>query len=290
MTTAAAPIPTRPPPAACDCHAHVFGPLERFPPSAQSPYPPPTAPVEAYLGMLDSLGLDRGVLVQAAPYGEDNAALLDALASAERRLRGVALASPSIADADLGRLAAHGVKGLRFSHFPGSSGRNVAVIGPEALQHLAPRMRAHGLHAQLWMPCDAFVALAPELLRAKVPLVLDHMVRIDPARGLDAPECQRLLQLLRDEDLWMKLIPHRASTQYPDYPDLPIFHAAFVEARPDRMLWGTDWPFVRMGDATPDAAHLLSLFSAWTPDADLRKRILVDNPAALYGFEASHVV
>ena len=272
------------PAGACDSHAHVFGPAERFPLAPDSPYVPPAAPVEAYLTMLDALGVARGVLVQGAPYGEDNAALLDALRSSPERLRGVALASAEITDAGLAELVAAGVRGLRFSYFPGPPGRNVATIGLEVLKALAPRMRALGMHAQVWMPCEAFVPMAEELLGLGVPLVLDHMVRVDPARGVGDADFVALLRLVRDEDLWVKLIPHRASGAYPDYADIAAFHAALVEVRPERMLWGTDWPFVRMGEKTPEAGHLLGLFEAWTPDAADRQRILVDNPAALYGF------
>ncbi len=276
--------PTQPLPAlACDSHAHIFGPFGRFPTAPDAAYPPPPAPVEAYLAMLDTLGAARGVLVQAAPYREDNSAVLDALRRFPGRLRGIALASPTITDAALAALADAGIRGLRFSHFP-ATGAHAGTIGLDGLLALAPRMREHGLHAQLWMPATEFVSHAPRLLALGIPLVLDHMTKPELGRGVQDQVFQQLLGYLSHEDIWLKLVPHRVSERFPDYPDIQPFHAAFLQARPERLLWGTDWPFVRMADKTPDAGHLADLFAAWTPDPALRQQILVENPAQLYGF------
>lgn len=274
------------PPMACDSHAHIFGPFDRFPLAPGAAYDPAPAPIRAYLAMLDTLGAARGVLVQAAPYRDDNAAILDALRRFPERLRGIAAVSPGVTDATLAALAGGGVRGLRFSHFP-ATGAHPGTIGLDALVALAPRMREHGLHAQLWMPATEFVAHAPRLLALGLPLVLDHMNKPEAGLGTGDAVFQRLLGLLRDEDLWVKLVPHRVSEQFPDYAELQPFHAAFLQARPGRLLWGTDWPFVRMGAKTPEAGHLAGLFAAWTPDPALRQRIMVDNPARLYGFGAA---
>ncbi len=290
MTDTAA-LPIRPtsapgwqlPERACDSHAHIFGPFDRFPTAADAAYEAAPAPVEAYVAMLDALGATRGVLVQAAPYRDDNAALLDALRRFPAQLRGIAVASPAAADATLVELAAAGVCGLRFSYFP-ATGAHAGTIGLDGLMALAPRMREHGLHAQLWMSAAEFVTHAPRLLGLGIPLVLDHMNKPEISRGPQDAVFQRLLGLLRDEDLWVKLVPHRVSDRFPDYADLQPFHAAFLQARPDRLLWGTDWPFVRMGDKTPDAGHLADLFAEWTGDLALRQQILAGNPARLYGF------
>jgi len=271
------------PPLACDSHAHVFGPPDEFPPSPNAAYPPPPALVEAYLAMLDAVGAARGVLVQPAPYRDDNSAMLDALRRFPQRLRGIALVSPAASDNMLAALVAGGVRGLRFSHFP-ATGAHAGTIGLDGLVALAPRMREHGLHAQLWLPADEFVAHASRLLALGLPLVLDHMVRPNIAGDTRGVVFQRLLGLLRDNELWVKLVPHRVSSQFPDYQELLPFHAAYLQARPDRLLWGTDWPFVRMGAATPDAGHLADLFGSWTAEPALRRQILVDNPARLYGF------
>lgn len=267
---------------ACDSHAHIFGPFDRFPMPPDAAYDAAAAPVKAYLAMLDALGAARGVLVQAAPYRDDNTILLDALGRFPARLRGIALAGPAVSDATLDALVAAGVRRLRFSHFP--AGAHASTVGLDGLVTLAPRLREHGLHAQLWMPAAEFVSHAPRLLGLGIPPVLDHMNKPTLEHGPQDAVFQRLLGLLRDEDLWVKLVPHRVSTLFPDYGDIQPFHAALLRARPDRLLWGTDWPFVRMGDRTPNAAHLADLFAGWTTDAGLRQRILVDNPARLYGF------
>ena len=287
--TSLSPRPTtasryRPPPGAVDTHAHVFEAAERFPLAPDAAYVPPVAPVGAYLAALEQIGIARGVLVQGAPYGTDNTVLLQSLSRFPDRLRGVALASDRVEDDTLAAFAAAGVRGLRFSHFPDATGRHVAAIGLPDLQRLAPRMREHGLHAQLWTPCEELVAHAPMLLGLGVPLVIDHLARVRTEDGPAGGAFLSLLAILRAEDVWLKLTPHRASARFPSYPDIRPFHDAALAARPDRLVWGTDWPFVRMGAATPDAGHLLDLFAEWTPDEAVRRAILVDNPERLYGF------
>jgi 2-pyrone-4,6-dicarboxylate lactonase len=274
------------PKSTCDAHAHISGPASRFPLAATAAYAPPDAPVEAYIAMQDRLGLARGVLVQAASYGFDNSALIDALGRFPQRLRGVALAGSETSDAELEALAAAGVKGLRFAHYPPGV-KDLGGVGLDQIAKLAPRMRALGLHAQIWAPCAASLEVLPELLRAGVPAVLDHMARISPAAGLEDSAFQRLLQMLAHEDIWVKLIPHRV-TQHPlVFDDLRRFAEAFLRAAPERMLWGSDWPFVRMGDATPDAGKLADLVQDWAGDTALCQRVFVDNPIQLYGFDGA---
>ena len=271
------------PPGTSDSHAHVCGPADTFPPSPDAAYPPPHAPVETYVEMLDRLGIARGVLVQATPYGFDNSAVLDALVRYPERLRGVALAGPDIPDPDLERMAQVGVKALRFAYFPPGI-RDIGGVGLDQIEPLAARMRDHGMHPQLWAPCATTVEILPRLLAHGLPIVLDHMARVSPEEGIEAPAFRRLLDFVRAENVWVKLIPHRISRQHFHYTDLRPFHEAFIEAAPDRMLWGTDWPYVRMGDNTPDAGQLADLFCDWTSDESLRRKIFVDNPARLFGF------
>jgi 2-pyrone-4,6-dicarboxylate lactonase len=273
------------PKGACDSHAHVCGPASRFPLAVTAAYTPPDAPVEAYVAMLDRLGLARGVLVQAASYGFDNAALIDALKRFPQRLRGVALAGSEISDGALEALAASGVKGLRFAHYPPGV-KDLGGVGLDQIVKLAPRMRALGLHAQIWAPCAASLEVLPDLLRAGVPVVLDHMARISPAAGVKDAAFQRLLQMLVQEDIWVKLIPHRITQQPQVFDDLHRFAEAYLHAAPARMLWGSDWPYVRMGEATPDAGRLADLVQDWAGDAALSQAVFVDNPARLYGFDA----
>jgi predicted TIM-barrel fold metal-dependent hydrolase len=286
---ASASPPTHPLPAgACDTHAHVFGPYERFPLAAERSYTPPEAPFEAYVGMLNGAGFSRGVLVHPSAYGFDRSAMLDALARAPDRLRGITVVDASVSDAELAAMHGVGVRGVRFSETSGAAGRKFAgSVGLEAFDALAPRLRELGWHAQIWIECDALVEATPRLLRAGIPLVFDHMGRFDVTRGVDDAAFQRLLRLLADTGIWVKLSAPRNSKQFPDYPDVRPFHDALVAANPDRLLWASDWPFLNMADRTPRVGHLVDLFDAWTSDDALRTRIMVDNPAKLYGFTAT---
>jgi 2-pyrone-4,6-dicarboxylate lactonase len=148
-------------------------------------------------------------------------------------------------------------------------------------------MRELGWHAQLWASAADHAALLPDLIALGIPLVLDHMGSPDVARGVDDPAFRALLAHLRDGRVWVKLALCRISRAMPGHQDARPFHDALVAANPDRLLWGSDWPYVRMGESTPDADHLLDLFRDWVGDAALVRRILVDNPAALYGFATS---
>jgi 2-pyrone-4,6-dicarboxylate lactonase len=269
-----------PPPGATDCHAHVFGPFDQFPLAEDRHYTPPELPRDRYLQALDRLGFARGVLVQAAAYGTDCRALMHALDGT--RLRGVALITPDISDEQLIAMHRRGVRGARFSRPPPHMSKG--SVGLEALEELAPRLVRLGWHAQVWMPCDELVTHAHWLMRLGLPLVIDHMGMFDPCRGVADSAFQALLRLLGRGAIWLKLIAFRLSRRYPDYEDIEPFHRAIIAANPERLLWGSDWPHVHMHAGTPDTGHLVDLFDRWTADDALRRRILVDNPAVLYGF------
>jgi predicted TIM-barrel fold metal-dependent hydrolase len=282
--------PTRPrvlpPLLACDTHAHVFGPAERFPYAADRSYTPPDAPLEKYLGMLDTVGFARGVLVQGSAHGRDNAAMLDALARCPDRLRGVAVANADVAPAELRRWHALGVRGLRFNHFfRGGALHYRGGVPLDAARALAPVMAELGWHLQLWIDVKDLPDTLPILKAIGLPVVIDHMGRTDARAGAATPGFQSLLRLVGDDGCWVKVSgAHRLSQQAPDYADAQPFHAALVRANPQRLVWGSDWPHPRMEGEMPDAGRLFELFCAWTPDAATRRRILVDNPATLYGF------
>jgi len=274
------------PPGACDVHSHVFGPFDRFAPSAPSVYALPEATPDVHAKIRTKLGFARGVLTQAAPYGFDPSALLNAIAGSAGALKAVAAADSTVSDTTLAAWKRDGIVGLRFVEARAPGGvRYPGSVGFDQFVVLAPRMREHGLHAQLWAGTDEYREWLPRLLLLGVPLVLDHMGKPDPARGVADPGFQLLLAALREARVWVKLSICRVSSAAPDYADVRPLHDALVEANPDRLLWGSDWPYVRLTPA-PDAGHLLDVFDAWTGDAALRTRILVDNPARLYGFDA----
>jgi len=208
--------PTRPrrtPPAgAIDSHAHVFGPLERFPVREERSYDVFELPAERYLEMLDAIGFARGVLVTASAYGSDNRALTFALTAEPDRLRGVAVVDGRVGRDELVALRGAGVRGLRFTELSGRSPPFHGTVGYPALTTLAPVMRELGLHAQLWTLCDLFADRHRELLRLGLPLVLDHMALLDPSRGTPAPAFQTLLGLLADGQVWIKLTAYRSAT------------------------------------------------------------------------------
>jgi predicted TIM-barrel fold metal-dependent hydrolase len=275
-----------PPPKACDTHAHVFGPASQFPYADDRSYTPPDAPLAKYLGMLDTLGFARGVLVQGSAHGRDNAAMLDALGRHPERLRGVAVADADTPTAELRRWAALGVRGLRFNHFfRGGALHYRGGVPLSAARALAPVMAELGWHLQLWIDVKDLPDTIPVLTSLGLPVVIDHMGRTDARAGTSSPGFQSLLRLVGDGGCWVKLSgAHRLSMQAPDYADVRPFHEALLRANPDRLMWGTDWPHPRIEGDMPDAGRLLDLFQQWTPDQATRRRILAANPARLYGF------
>jgi len=275
------------PAGACDCHAHVFGPFDRFPLAATRSYDPPLTPADAYLAMLDRAGFSLGVLVQPSAYGLDCRAVVDAIARAPQRLRGVAVKDPSVSDAELADLHASGIRALRFAEAARAAKRErfLGAVGFDQLPELAPRLAELGWHAKLYGQLDQLLAVLPDLVTLKMPLVIDHFGHVGVnGRRLDDPEVQRLLGYLADGRVWLKLTAIRNSTQLPDYPDMVPFHRAFLKANPDQVIWGSDWPFINMGERMPRLGHVVDLLAEWTADAALLNKLLVDNPARLYGF------
>jgi len=282
--------PTRPrfppPPKACDTHAHVFGPAAQFPYAADRSYTPPDAPLAKYLGMLDTVGFARGVLVQGSAHGHDNAAMLDALARQPDRLRGVAVADAMVAPTELRRWHGLGVRGLRFNHFfRGGALHYRGGVPLDAASALAPVMAELGWHLQLWIDVKDLPDTIPALKALGLPVVIDHMGRTDAGAGTATPGFQSLLRFVGDGGCWVKVSgAHRLSQRAPNYEDARPFHEALVRANPERLVWGSDWPHPRIEGEMPDAGRLFELFHTWTPDDATRRRILVANPAKLYGF------
>jgi predicted TIM-barrel fold metal-dependent hydrolase len=274
------------PPNACDTHAHVFGPSDRFPYADDRSYTPPDAPLEKYLAMLDTIGFARGVLVQGSAHGHDNAAMLDALARRPDRLRGVAVADADVSPDVLRQWNGLGVRGLRFNHFFRDGQLHYRGGVPlAAAEKLAPVMAELGWHLQLWIDVKDLPQTVPILKSLRLPVVIDHMGRTDARAGTGTEGFQSLLRAVGEGWCWAKLSgAHRLSRNAADYPDARPFHDALVKANPERLVWGGDWPHPRVEGEMPDAGHLLELFQAWTPDIATQRRILVTNPAKLYGF------
>ncbi|WP_284178046.1 amidohydrolase family protein [Rhabdaerophilum sp. SD176] len=274
------------PPGACDAHSHVFGPFDIFPAGEASTYALPDAPPSIHAAARAAMGISRGVLVQPAPYGMDASAMLHAVSQSNGALKAIAIADETVSGETLADWPARGVKGLRFVEMRAPTGqRYPGSVGFDALARLAPRMREHGLHAQLWASAATYAEHLPELSKLGLPLVLDHLASPDVPAGPDAPSFQAVLNALRDGSVWVKLTLCRVAKDAPGYRDARPFHDACIAANPEYLLWGSDWPYVRLQPA-PDAGAMLDLFADWTADPALIQRILVENPQALYGFRS----
>jgi len=268
-----------PPPLACCTHAHIFGPAARFPFAADRDWTPPDRPVEDYVRMLDTLGLARGVIVHSSSHGTYNSVTLDAIARTGGRCLGIAVLAPEVSDRELQRLHEGGMRGVRISTMLKSN------MGVGHIEAMAERFRELGWSIQLHFDAaEEIIALAPLIRRLPVPVVFDHMARVRGGGGPMQPAFQTLLGLLRDCDhVWVKISSwYRLSDQGPPYEDMRVLAQAAMEARVDRVLWGSNWPHPLLKGPPPDDGVLLDQFQRWAGDA--RSTILVDNPARLFGF------
>jgi D-galactarolactone isomerase len=269
------------PPGASDCHLHIYGESAQYPWVPVKNRPFPDRRLQHYIAVRDRLGLTRTVVVQATHYATDNRCLLDNVAALGKNGRGIAVVDPKISDADLAALNAGGIRGLRF-------GIDLANgMQPDVLEEMAARIAPFGWHIQYRCWPDELLDLEARFRRLPVPICFDHMGNIAPeVGGVDHPAFKALLRLLDTGNAWVKLsAPYQLSkTGAPGYADYRPQGLAFLQAAPERMVWGTNWPHPRVSD-TPDEADLLDVLLDWTGgDAKTLQAILVDNPARLYGF------
>ena len=259
----------------------------RFAPSPHWPRTPPDAPVAAYRQLQQRLGTSRAVVVTPSTYGTDNACTLDALDQLGDCARGVAVVGQGVSDAELARLAARRVRGLRVNFVsPQSWGETT----PDMLAALAEKVAGHpdcaGWHIQVFAQPEQLVAMAPLLQALPVPLVIDHLGRIDPGEGTAAPACAVLRRLLDGGNTWVKLSGAymRSAMQGPGYDDTLPLGRALVQAAPGRLVWGSDWPHTTEAPGTMDDTALVELLRSWAGSDAAMDAILVDNPARLYSF------
>ena len=262
-----------------DCHAHLFGPYARYPLAADRSYTPPEATAPQYLAMLSRLGLSHGVLVHPSAYGDDYSLLFDALAL-HHNLRGVIVLRPDTLPA-LQHLRGKGIRAARFSHRSAAGANFAGSASFDDLLALAPRLADAGLHAELWTDCKALPGIADPLRRLPVPVVIDHMGGFDAHAGIDEPGFACLLSLVESGHAWVKLCAYRNLLTAADFDMGKPFHEALLRANPQRLLWGSDWPHLRV-TPTPDAAHLFDVFKRWTGCDAQVSQIIEGNPAALY--------
>jgi 2-pyrone-4,6-dicarboxylate lactonase len=267
------------PPAATDAHCHVFGPGDRFPYAPGRRYTPVDAPKGMLRALHGQLGVQRAVIVQASCHGSDNAAMLDCIASDPKRYRGVAIVNDAFADADFDALDAGGVRGVRFNfvkHLGGAPDMDV-------FNCVIDRVKGRGWHVVLHLDAPDIAPLSGMIRKLPLPFVIDHMGRVPSKDGVDQPPLKALLELAKLENCWIKVCGAERISLPPYAAAVPIAHA-IVSAIPERVLWGTDFPHPNPTHEA-DEADLVDLLPQYATDAASQQRLLVDNPARLYGFD-----
>jgi len=270
-----------PPTGACDCHAHIFGPAERYPYSDTRKYTPPDASLEAYSHILATLGLSRGVIVQPSVYGFDNRITLDALQALGGNFRGVAVIDPeAITNAQLDEMHDIGIRGVRVNQAYDQS------LDMDYLHRVIEKIQPLSWHVQIFANINKIPNFKNEINRLPVDVVIDHMGYVATTEGLENERFQGFLALLEQEKCWVKLSgAYRITTQRDiPYSDVTPFAQALIAANPGRCVWGTDWPHPHIDIPAPNDEGLLDLLSLWVPDEKIRTGILVENPAVLYDF------
>ena len=263
---------------ACDCHVHIFDPAHPLP--GRPPQDTPDATLAGYRAVQCATGLERVVLVQANGYGSDNSCMLDALAVLGRSVaRGVAVVAADASRDTLAQLDAQGVCGIRFHLLPGG------LLSWEALPRLSRLAADLGWHVQIQCDGRTLAEHAAQLAALPCPIVIDHIGKFLEPVPVSHPGFASLLRLLERGDVWVKLsAPYEVSrTGRPDYADVGVLARALASAAPERMLWASNWPHPWF-ENPPGEAELIALLASWVPDESRRYRILVENPARLYGF------
>ncbi|MBP6853347.1 MAG: amidohydrolase family protein [Rhodoferax sp.] len=272
------------PPGACNAHCHVFGPRERFPYAADAPFvPSQDAPREALYALNDRLGLQRCVIVQSTCHGLDNRVTEHAIAGRPFDYRGIALVRTDVANSELARLHAAGFRGVRFNYM-GHLGTPAPV---DAVLALASRLVPLGWHLQIHGDTRLLTEVAPALRDSPVPVVIDHIGRVDASLGLHQPAFDALCALLESTTFWVKVSGvDRITRQGPPYDDAVPLAAHLVAEFGDRVVWGNDWPHPNHAGPVPVEEELTAQILRMAPTAEAVQRLMVDNPQRLYRFES----
>ena len=283
------------PPNACDSHTHIYGDAKQFPLWAARPYTPEPALPEEMSALHRALHMERVVIVTPSAYGTDNAVTLYAIKARGATARGIAVIDDKTPDSDLDMMARGGVRGIRL--ISGANGPTDPAVARRRFEAALPRMKSRNWHIQMYTSLAIIVGLKDLLQASPVPVVFDHFGGAQAALGLNQPGFPDLLELVRSGKAYVKISgAYRASTRGPDYPDVVPFAKALIAANADRIVWGSDWPHPngtvvpgrKPTDVSPpfqiDDGRLLNQLAVWAPDPAIRKKILVDNPARLYGF------
>jgi len=299
MDTAAAastvrtPVDFDVPQGACDCHVHVFDP-ERFPYDGGRLYTPPPASIPDLRNLQAALHFDRVVIVAPSVYATDNSCTIDAVRRLGARARGVVVIDKSVGTGALDDMAAAGVRGARLNLE--SAGDTDAVAARRSLDTIAERLRGRDWHIQIDTRLSVITALTDDIAALPYPVIFSHFGRARAALGPSQPGFDDLLGLVKSGRVYVKIsAPYRTSDKSPDFPDMGPLAQALVAANSGRVVWGSNWPhpgrsLAPTAIASPypnDDGRVLNLLPRWVPESTIRKKILVDNPARLYGFEAT---
>ena len=287
MKTTAAPDPDtkkpkfRPPPLACDAHCHVFGPAAKFPFAPDASYHPPDSPFEGLQKLHAILGFERAVIVHASCHGSDMRATLDGIKRSKGAYRGTAIIDESYSEKDFQRMQDGGIRGVRFNFVQHLGGRPDMAF----FHRTVARLKDMGWHLIVHLDAQDLVELRDMFMKIPVPMVIDHMGRVQASKGLDQEPFRVLLDFMKNQNTWVKVCgAERVSSKGPPFDDAVPFARALIAAAPGRILWGTDWPHPNV-KIMPNDGDLVDLFPLMAPEPELQRRILVDNPARLYGFQ-----
>lgn len=273
------PASFTPPPLSCDSHAHIIGDPVHYPMVPERSYTPPTATIESYCHMLNTIGMERGVIVQPSFYGTDNRCTRDAVRASRGTLRGIAVVDPAVESRLLVEMTAEGFRGARFNLLFGGG------LSFDALEEVARRVAHFGWHIQVLMDIRHLPAMEARISALPCHVVFDHLGHFPAEEGVNSPGFAALQRLLDKHRTWVKLSGgYRLSSMPPPYADLRPYARILCAQRPDRLVWGSDWPHPALQGEMPNDGALLDTLADWIPDETQRNRILVDNPATLYEF------
>src|ERR1700722_1892389 len=267
-----------------DTHVHVFAPGYRLSPDRG--YNPPDSTLQHLKHLHATLGIERVVFTQPSVYGVDNSAILDGMAAlnaeTQNRARAVVAITMAISDAELAALDGRGVRGVRLN----TDNKGGMPIEMKAIPELAARIAPFRWHIEFLFPGKDIIALMPTLAAVRVPISIAHFAYQPAAAGVKAPGFQALIELMRRGNTWMKISgANRVSaTDLPPYDDVKPMAQALIEAAPERIMWGTDWPHPNKYLVNPNDGDLMDAFGDWVTDEPMRRRIMVENPAAFYRF------
>lgn len=295
-TTVRTPVNLQVPPGACDCHVHVFPDPAKFPFWSGRVYTPPVATAEYLLALQQAMHMDRVVIVTPSVYGTDNAATLDGMRQlGPQRARGVAVIGAATTVAELDAMHQAGIRGIRVNLETG--GITDPAIATRTLDAALAQISGRPWHMQIYARLSLVAAMKDRLAALPIPVVFDHFAGAQAAQGVGQPGFESVLDLVRSGKAYVKISgAYRASDKAPDYPDVAPLARALIAANADRIVWGSDWPHPdsaivqerKATDLAPpmvvDDGRVLNLLADWAPDPAVRQKILVDNPARLYGF------